>query len=833
MNVRLATRIGALAALAVFAAIAGSLGAVAVSLNADVQESFQRDLERARLILEMMLRQKGAVLAAGNSGVASASFMQALMTSAAVDGPTLQGVADEQRAALGADLLALLAADGSLRAISPASLGRTSALSVVVQTDAAQVVTAGEQVFVAVGRPVTVGAERVGFIVSGDRLDTAFLSAVQKQSGAEALLKTAAGVQGVVASVRPQEVARHQLPDRRVASLRVGDADLMALRIPIGPDAAFLLLRNKAEALARFRAIVSQLVLVGAVAFVVTTMVALAVARGIARRVGAVAAAVARVADGDLTQTLQVDSADEVGLLAGSVNQMMERMKTVIVQVHNSSHEVAAAADEYRSVSLRVHQGVEGQLTDAERTSSSMAEMATQFGVVAQNADSLAGHLGSTLENLGQLDATSRSLSGSFDGLTAAISRTSSTAEEMTHSLAVVATRAGELQQGVHKSAATIDQITASLDVTGGHADVLVRAVGHVAEVVLGLIEGGERMDSQVGGVLSLTRRATEQVAAGGEAVRAALAAMRNIGRGIHETADLMRKLEVHSRDIHKILETSEDIADQTNLLALNAAIEAARAGEAGRGFAVVADEVRKLAERSVQATKDIGAVVRHVQEGTAQTLRSAATGEKQTQQGMALADQAGLALESIREGVATAADLAADLGGLSAQQAAAFEVVSGAVSDMRRVTQLVTGAVREQSEAGEHIRLAMLRMREMTADVAAATGGLGEGATRVTQAVLDMNRITAEVDAAVRHQVTGLHEINRVSEGMRKLTDEVAATTAEQRKGGQRVVSAADSIIRAANDNLVSVKEIAMSAERLARNSELLTRHIRVFRVN
>lgn len=138
----------------------------------------------------------------------------------------------------------------------------------------------------------------------------------------------------------------------------------------------------------------------------------------------------------------------------------------------------------------------------------------------------------------------------------------------------------------------------------------------------------------------------------GGEIVGNSIKGMEAVAQTMESCASRIQVLGQRSQEIGEIIRVIEDIADQTNLLALNAAIEAARAGEQGRGFAVVADEVRKLAERTGKATKEIAAVIENVQNGTRQAVSSMESGTGQVQEGMTLVHEAGKRLEEIVRGV-------------------------------------------------------------------------------------------------------------------------------------------------------------------------------------
>ncbi|HEY5907077.1 MAG TPA: methyl-accepting chemotaxis protein, partial [Vicinamibacteria bacterium] len=581
-----------------------------------------------------------------------------------------------------------------------------------------------------------------------------------------------------------------------------------------------------------YRHALLRLGMVGLVVFVGAAGLSLYAGRRVARRVSEVARTVAEVAEGDLTRSVAVDSSDEVGQLAGSVNQMASRMKEIVVDVRRSGAALAEASERSSEVSQSLRTGVEEQLREAENTSSSMAEIAGQIRAVAGGTESMARSVEATTSAIRKLEGASGQVSARFDALAGAIAQSSATSEQMARAIERVAARGSDLQEGVDASAATVEQMASSLETTAGRADGLIRSMADAGQVVEGLVRTGLSIREQVAELQELSKRALEEVGAGGSAVGSALGAMGRIVAGIHETAAFMRDLDSHSRDIRRILEVIEEIAEQTNLLALNAAIEAARAGEAGRGFSVVADEVRKLAERSVAAAKEIGGVVHLVQEKSANARESAGRGEVETQEGMRLADRAGEALQSILKEVAAGNELARNLGELAAQQGAASGGVSQAMAEMDRTTHEVATAVREQGLGGRQMRTAMGQMRVFTTDMAQSTREMSQGTKHMADAAAEMNRVTHDVTSLVQGQVAAVREIQVLSQAMWRVTQEVSASAAEQRKGGELVVQAADRITEIARENLEAAEAIAQSARGLVENAEALTRKIGTFKV-
>ncbi len=167
---------------------------------------------------------------------------------------------------------------------------------------------------------------------------------------------------------------------------------------------------------------------------------------------------------------------------------------------------------------------------------------------------------------------------------------------------------------------------------------------------------------SQAEGVQEVSRRSSELSTHGGDVIHRAAAEMGKIAEVVNDSAAIIQDLGDQSDQISAIVRVIKEIADQTNLLALNAAIEAARAGEQGRGFAVVADEVRKLAERTTNSTQEIAAMIGKIQNGTKMAINSMVAGVGRVSAGAELANQAGEAINQIKSGVQQAVEAVSEI---------------------------------------------------------------------------------------------------------------------------------------------------------------------------
>ncbi|NTV94627.1 MAG: methyl-accepting chemotaxis protein [Thiobacillus sp.] len=288
--------------------------------------------------------------------------------------------------------------------------------------------------------------------------------------------------------------------------------------------------------------------------------------------------------------------------------------------------------------------------------------------------------------------------------------------KDLTHTCGIrSADTIGEIIASFNDMAATLrDLIARTSDLSSrvrngsgmlrGQADEMHGRVDRLAERSRDISASIQQLESAIADISGLgeqtTRRTSEAgstATAGVGMARISIQGMENIHARISSATERVQKLEQSSQEVGSIVAVIKEIADQTNLLALNAAIEAARAGEQGRGFAVVADEVRKLAEKTSEATNQIGVTIDTIQQETRQALDAIGASMNEAQEGVGHARQAGASLEQIIDAVRQVDAMVKEIAQATSLQKSAAQSISSHVRAIEELNFQTLG----DSEAG------------------------------------------------------------------------------------------------------------------------------------
>ncbi|HTY38684.1 MAG TPA: methyl-accepting chemotaxis protein, partial [Bacteroidota bacterium] len=301
------------------------------------------------------------------------------------------------------------------------------------------------------------------------------------------------------------------------------------------------------------------------------------------------------------------------------------------------------------------------------------------------------------LEKMAQGDLTHR-VTGSYQGDHQLIKDSINTvAESLNKALLDVSSAVGATASASSQISSSTEEMAAGAQEQTTQAAEVATAVEEMTKTIM------ENAKNAVSAA-DTAKKAKDSAGQGGEVVDETISGMKRIADVVNKSAQTVRALGRSSEQIGDIIAVIDDIADQTNLLALNAAIEAARAGEQGRGFAVVADEVRKLAERTTKATKEIAGMIKQIQGDTAGAVSSMDEGTLEVDKGIKLADKAGASLKEIVGISQTVTEMITQIAAASEQQSSTSEQISKNVEAISSVTGQTASGTQQVARAAEDL---------------------------------------------------------------------------------------------------------------------------------
>lgn len=355
-----------------------------------------------------------------------------------------------------------------------------------------------------------------------------------------------------------------------------------------------------------------------------------------------------------------------------------------------------------------------------------------------------------------KINATSNSVAATSEEL-------ASNAEEATKATQQVAIAIEEVAKGTSEQSNSISDIVKTVEQVGQAIEQITAGAGEQSKNLYEITSMSSQIGKKIGAMaqsMETVKQISEQngvvAAKGGQAVEMTVKGILQVKDTVFDTAQNIQEMGEQSQKIGEIIQVIDDIAEQTNLLALNAAIEAARAGEHGKGFAVVADEVRKLAKRSSNATKEIAVLITDVQRVTNAAVESMHVGTKDVEQGVMLANEAGASLSEIVSGVNIADEQVHEVLCIIKEILADSTEIASAINNVAAITQENTAATEEMSASAEEVNATMQNMSIISEESSASAEEVSASTEELTASIEEVSASSEQL-SQMAHELKGL----------------------------------------------------------------------------
>ncbi|MBI1822240.1 MAG: HAMP domain-containing protein [Nitrospirae bacterium] len=451
-----------------------------------------------------------------------------------------------------------------------------------------------------------------------------------------------------------------------------------------------------------------------------------------------------KIADGDFTQTINVNSQDEIGVLGGAFAKMSGSLNSMVKNIREVTFNLAAASEQIKNNSLTIMEGAKNQSEKTETSTTSVIEM----------------------------DSTIKEISANVEGLSLSAETTSSSILELSASFEEVAKTTANMVGSVDETAASIIEMNSAIKEVVQNIESLSGSAAQTMSSVQEINASVKEVENHAKDAASLSEKVTadaEQL--GMTAIEKTINGMDKIKESVQTSVQVINKLGQRSTQIGKILTVIDQVTKQTNLLALNAAILAAQAGEQGKGFAVVANEIKNLADQTSGSTHEISQLISDVQKEVQEAIQAVQSGVGNVETGIQLSLNAREALKSILKSSNLSSTMANEIEKATGEQSRQIKQITQAIEQINGMILQISTATMQQKKGSDRILQNAEKMRDSTRGVQKSTQEQSKGSRQITDAMGEVTERVRHISNAIKEQKKGTEVFMGTMEGIRKVS--------------------------------------------------------------
>jgi len=457
------------------------------------------------------------------------------------------------------------------------------------------------------------------------------------------------------------------------------------------------------------------------------------------------------IAAGDLTAELAVTRDDEIAALQRAINRIAFNLKDMLSKAVNITNSVTSVTSNVALASQGVLAVADVQKTAIDESAATIEKIDNSISQVALSVESLSESATETSSAVLQMSSSIEKVDENTNVFSETAHETASSIEEMVSTIKAIGESLETLSRSSEAIASSIDEVNA----TTRNIDQRAHESVKLAEVVM--------------------NKASDK---GMQSAQSAMQGMGDIKKSVVELSEIINNLGRRTEDIGKILNVIDDVADQTNLLAINAAILASKAGEHGKGFAVVADEIKNLAERTSFSTSEIAELIRSVQDATRTSIRMASEGIHTADKGLVLVTDVNESLREIVESSKASTEMARAIQRATEEEALAIRQITDSVERMTEQTENISRAIQEQSKGSRFIIEATERVKDLSHQVKNATGEQKNASRQIAEVIENVTTQAFHIAEAISKQKANSSEMVLSMEKIRKTTDRLITSS-------------------------------------------------------